>query len=171
MTTLVTESGQLERDLTTARRRIRTLTTLVMVLAVALIAWGAWTVYDISTTSETAVSGDIGQLLDDYIASWNNYDTEAFLGFTTDDFRMTTPDGTYLAGEMATFIAHSRAVNWEIQNPGRPMLVGSGPWTVAIAGKMTADDMAPEGEPGIAVLRIVDQGGTLKVASHFWYTG
>ena len=170
MTTLVTEPGQMERDLDTARRRVRTLTRLASVLAVALIALGAWALYDITATSTAGVSDEISQLVDDYSAAWNGYDREAFLGMTTENYLFVSPDGRRLSRETtADAVAAGEATNGAVTILGEPIMVGEGPWYVAIANEIT-DDATAGNEIGVSVLRIVDDNGTLKVASHTWFS-
>jgi len=111
------------------KRTHRYLVVAVLVLAAALIGLVAWMVYDNSTTSETATTDEIDQLMDDYTAAWNSYDGDAFLALATEVFTTRMPDGTVLDAEaQASSIASSSSIGWHVDTVGDRMMSGDGPW-------------------------------------------
>ena len=149
-----------------APRASRLLVTLVAVLAAAVVALGAWVVIDQTSTSDTAVTGEIQQLLDDYHAAWNDADGDAYLSLVTDNavFRIGT-DSTP-ADEQAGYIDNLDAVSWHVEQIGDAIMTGDGPWYVAVANHLTADTYPVEGYDGVSTVTIVDVNGTLRIANH-----
>ena len=157
------------REMETLRGRARNLTVTVIVLAVALLGLGAWVTYDYYANRDTAVSGDVTTLLDDYTAAWNNHDSEAFLELVTDDYTFssdvmfgTEPIYTTAEGQ-AMLIGAVGDFNVEVI--GEPIMTGNGPWYVAQVNRVGSESDLSD---GISNFVIVDEGGTLLVASHIW---
>ena len=139
----------------------------IAVLALALIGLGAWTIVDRSSTSETAVTADIQQLIDDYGAAWNNYDGAAFTALVTDGYRFVSPYGNNDAVEEADNISnYLESVNWHTTQLGDPVMIGDGPWLVAVPNHLTASDFGADGQDGMSLFTVVDNDGTLLIARH-----
>lgn len=145
----------------------RTLKAIVIFLAVALVGLGAWVIIDRSSTPATAPSDDIAQLWDDYIDAWSNYDGDAFLELTTDDYTFVSEMGTAGAASQAAFINGSGRYDWQVTPVGDPAMAGDGPWFVSQVHLIEDNRSGPV--EGISVLTIVDDGGVLRVANHTFY--
>ncbi len=143
----------------------------IAVLALVLIGLGAWTIVDRSSTSETAVTADIQQLIDDYTAAWNDYDGVAFTALVTESYGFASPYGNSDAVEEAINIStYLETTNWHATHSGDPIMVGDGPWLVAVANHITGNDFGADGEDGISVITVVDNDGTLLIARHEYMT-
>jgi len=149
----------------TLRGRLRGLSIAVVVMAIALLGLGAWVVYDFVTDGQTAPTGEVQALLDDYTAAWNDHDGAAFLELVTENY-------TFSSGSMETS-AEGQAMlirgysNIDIERIGQPIMVGDGPWDVVVANRLNNTN-ADTYEEGISFFVIVDQDGTLLVSSHDW---
>lgn len=145
-------------------RRLRGLTAAVVVLVAALIGLGAWAVYDYVGERDSAVTGDVQTLLDDYTAAWNDHDGAAFLDLVTGDytfdngFTVTDAENQSRTIEMATDFA--------VEQTGEPIMVGDGPWLVAQANHMNYGSSDLD---GMSLMTVVEEGGMLKIASHVWH--
>lgn len=150
----------------------------VVVLLLLLASLGACVSSDSTKTSETAVSVEIDQIFDDYIAAFNDYDVDAVRAMTTDGymsyatawdphFAVSTPLDRYrnLKGvlEMVELYYPPIEIQWE--RLGDPIMTGDGPWLVSqVIHSMSNEPQYPNGIEGISTLTIVDEAGTLKVA-------
>lgn len=143
--------------------RVRGLTITVIVLVLALIGLGAWAVYDYVGERDSAVSGDVQTLLDDYTAAWNEHDGTAFLALVTSDYTFDNGVTVTSAEDQAVVIGAS--TSFAVEVVGEAIMVGDGPWTVAQANQTTYLDTD---SLGMSILTVVEQGGVLKVASHVW---
>jgi hypothetical protein len=146
----------------------RALKAIVIVLTLALVGLGAWVIIDRNSTSDTAVSDDVAQVWDDYSEAWSNYDGDAFLELTTDDYTFVTEDGTNSAASQATVINRLGSYDWNVTMIGEPVMAGDGPWYVAQVNRVD-DNTMTEPVEGISVLTIVDDGGVLRVANHTFF--
>jgi hypothetical protein len=155
---------------TMKRRSVATLVLLVLVLA-------ACSSDPVATTSET-VSGnaEVEQVLADYRAAWTEADADAFLDVVTDDF--TIAESVYLqigdefditsfkTGRDAT-ATKIEGNAWQIEHVGEPLTVGEGPWFVSIGENWTGGNDRWVYN-GTGTYGIIDQGGTLKIATVHW---
>jgi hypothetical protein len=137
-------------------------------LAVALVGLGAWVIIDRSSTPATAPSDDIAQVWDDYTDAWNNYDGDAFLEITTDDYTFVTERGTTTAASQAGYISGLGRYDWNATAIGERVMAGDGPWFVTQVNRVQ-DSTMTEPVEGISVMTIVDDGGVLRVANHTFY--
>jgi len=148
-------------------RRGRGWMWLSIVLAVALVGLGIWFIVDQTSEPATAPTDEVTQLIDDYHAAWNDHDGDAFLALVTDDFVFsmgnTTSDATSQANIISTTLS---AMNWHVAQLGEPLMVGDGPWYVSVANEITSTGNQALPDHGISVVKIVDDGGTLQIASH-----
>jgi hypothetical protein len=173
MTTTQPEVDQSQQaELVRARRRSRVLTAVVVVLFVAVVALGAWVMYDLTTGSDTAVPGDIEQVIDDYRTAWMEADEETWRAVVTDDFNVTVdsyevgasfqvlPETDFL--DDAAEMVRRRGQLLPLDSVGDAIVFGDGPWTVAVVEywNETFGDW-----DGISTYFIVDEDGTLKVSS------
>jgi hypothetical protein len=149
--------------------RVRNLTITVIVLAVALIGLAAWTIYDLASESETAISGEVQTLVDDYLGAWNDHDPDAFMGLVTDDYSFAGMGGEWVAAaQVASDIAGAEGSGWHVERVGEPIMSGDGPWFVSTAARFTGWTFGSEGVDGISQFVIVDDGGVLKIESHVY---
>jgi hypothetical protein len=145
----------------------RTLMAIVIALTVALVGLGAWVIIDRTSTSDTALSDDVAQVWDDYMDAWNNYDGDAYLELTTDDYTFVTETGTNTAAAQAAFINRLGTYDWQVTPVGEPAMAGDGPWFVSQVNRI--EDNRSGSVEGISVLTIVDDGGVLRVANHTFF--
>lgn len=164
VTTLTDSQTKGSPEIGRLKGRIRGLTITVVVLAVALLGLGAWMIYDYATGPDTAVTGDIGTLLDDYTAAWNNYDSEAFLALVTDDYTFEGAGEVNTAEEEALGIAQLGIYDWNVTITGDRVIAGDGPTYVALQPNQvtsTAGDME-----GVSVFTIVETDGSYLISGH-----
>jgi hypothetical protein len=145
----------------------RTLTAIVIALTLALVGLGAWVIIDRSSTPDTALSTDVAQVWDDYTDAWSNYDGDAFLELTTDDYTFVSEMGTAGPASQAAFINGSGRYDWRVTRVGEPTMAGDGPWFVSQVNLIEDDRSGPV--EGISVLTIVDDDGVLRVSNHTFY--
>jgi len=148
--------------------RLPTITT--MILAVAFVALGAWVVYDMNTVPDTAVTTEIENLLDDYLAAWNTSDGEAFVELVTAGYTLDMVGGVASATERvegaSELINSLEPMEWSVAVVGERMMTGDGPWYVTEVEHFTAPGYGAEGADGVSTFTVVDDGGTLKIARH-----
>jgi hypothetical protein len=145
----------------------RFLIITIAVLALALIGLGAWTFVDRSSTSDNAVTGDIQELLDDYSAAWNDSDGDAFSALVTENFHFVMGPDSSTAAEQAALISNSPELSdWHVTQTGDPIMVGDGPWLVAVPNNLTGAGYGVDGQDGFSLMTIVDTDGTLLIARH-----
>jgi hypothetical protein len=164
VTTLTGSQTKKSAEIERLQGRIRGLTMTVVLLAIALLGLGAWIIYDSVAGSDTAVTGDIETLLDDYAAAWNNYDSEAFLALVTDDYTFEGAGEVNTADEEALGIAQLGAYDWNVTITGDRVIAGDGPTYVALQTNQvtsTAGDM-----DGISVFTIVETDGSYLISGH-----
>jgi len=149
--------------------RIRFLVWAVIVLGVAVIAFAALAFLadsDSTAASEGTVSAEVDQLLDAYVAAWNDSDSEAFRSVISDDYVIETGRYGSFSGQMQASLLGG-VPGWHSEPIGEPIMVGDGPWYVSTGGLITADRFPPEGVASVSTFKIVDEGGVLKVAAHY----
>ena len=129
-----------------------------------------------TTVAGTSGNAEVEQVLADYRAAWTEADADAFLDVVTDDF--TIAESVYLqigddfditsfeTGRDATAAKIEDNV-WEIEHVGEPVMVGDGPWFVSIGENWTGGN-ARWVYNGTGTYGIIDQGGTLKIATVHW---
>lgn len=151
----------------TPDRGNRTLKAIVIALVAALVGLGAWVIVDQTSTPETAPSGDVAQVWEDYSDAWNNYDADEFLQFVTPDYTFVM-DGTETnAQDMATEVSSLGNVDWHVTLVGEPVVAGDGPWILSQVNLLEQGTLVTQME-GISVVTIVDDGGVLRVADHIF---
>ena len=165
MTALTEKPGRVTGDQSgRLQGRLRAMTITVVVLAVAVLGLGAWLIYDMVAGSDTAVSGEIETLLDDYRAAWNDYDSEAFLALVTDDYTFEFAGDVTPAEQQAVAIANSEFVNGHVEKVGESIMYGDGPnYFVAQANRTTSSQIDMD---GISLFTIVQNGDVYKIQSH-----
>lgn len=164
MTTLTDSQTKGSADIGRLQGRIRGLTITVVVLAVALLGLGAWMIYDYAAGSDTAVTGEIETLLDDYNAAWNAYDSEAFLALVTDNYTFEGAGEVNTAEQEALGIAQLGGYDWNVTITGDRVIAGDGPTYVALQPNQvtsTVGDME-----GISVFTIVETNGSYLISGH-----
>lgn len=166
MTTMIDRpESAVDPRLETLERRSRGLVITVAILAIVVLALAGWFLYEQSQSAATAASSEMAQLVDDYTAAMNEYDGEAFLELTTPGYVFTSAGGMeFRQREQADRIEEALpSYLWQVERPGKPMVMGDGPWYVAIPIHTTTNIREAD---GVSILTIIDDGGVLRVASH-----
>jgi len=159
-----------DKQLEDAQRNNHWLIGAVVVLAIALLALGAWVVYDQAQTADTAGSDAVIEMLDDYRAAWNEYDGDAFMALTAEDYVLVSSGGEEVARTMqaSTIRGFAKGINFQVEQIGDPVVVGDGPYYVAVANRLDSD--AYEGDlvdhVVISTFVVVETADGLKVAEH-----
>lgn len=143
---------------------------LVVVLTAAVIGLAAWVIIDRTSTSDTAVTDDVRELLDAYYTAWNTADGDAYLELVTEDGVFVTSDGADSVATQAASIDSLGPYDWRVEGVGEPIMTGDGPWYVAQVDHLTAKMYPEEGYLGISTFTIVEEDGTLLIERHV-YTG
>jgi hypothetical protein len=150
--------------LETAERNNRGLVMTVIELAIALVALGAWVLFDQAAEPETATPQAVQELMDDYQAAWNNYDSDAFRAVTTEEYTHTNGDFTSTRDTTAGTIAHTASnADFQVERFGDLVVTGEGPYYVAVANRLHDDEGT---EAGISTFVVVETNDGLKVAEH-----
>ena len=137
---------------------------LSILLAVALIGLGIWFVVDVTSESATAPTDDVATLIDDYHDAWNTYDGEALLALVTDDFVFDDGASSLTADATANRVEGMLPTyDFQVTQLDDPQMTGDGPWYVSVANRL---DWTDSSDTGFSVFEIVDDAGTLQIASH-----
>jgi hypothetical protein len=165
------------------RVRVRPWIIAVMVLGVAVVCLGAWVLYEQTTSSDTsgtAVTAEIDQLIDDYLRAWEEDDEAVIRAAVTQAFvineyiyvqgrSVTNPDRVFLdehiTGDVDGVVAEGFQFEWRNEQVGEAIITGDGPWFVSFEEHWNLGSFAYE---GMANYTIVDDGGVLKIANHYW---
>jgi hypothetical protein len=149
-----------------------------VVVLLLLASLGACVSSDSTKASETAVSDEIDQIFDDYIAAFNDYDVDAVRAMSTDRYMsywtawdphltVSTPADRLrnLKGVLEEVELYYPPIEVQWERLGDPIMTGDGPWLVSqVIRRMSNEPQYPNGIEGISTLTIVDEAGTLKVA-------
>lgn len=145
----------------------RGLIITIVVLAIALLALGAWAIDQQTAESETAAPAAVEDLLADYYAALNNYDGEAILALTTENFVHDNGFTTYDQTGMAALVSgRLRVFEYRVERVGDPIVAGDGPYYVAEVNHLT--DVSGAAEDGTSTFVVVDTPGGLKITSQIW---
>ena len=119
-----------------------------------------------------AVPDDVQAVVDEYQASWNDYDSEAFLELVTDDYVFINGNTETEREAQADIIGDGTlsGSGWSAEAIGDPIAAGDGPYQVAMTNHLEWRN-SPDGEDGISTVTVVDDDGELKVSEHVWVTG
>lgn len=155
----------------------RYLVVLIMVLVLALTTLEACSPNDSTAVPETAVTAEIDQLLDDYLAAWNTYDADALRALLTDGFMWyftnldpkhgvsTGVSGSKDLAETLSYVEGSAQFNKvQFEWVGEPIMTGVGPWLVSRAWHYTSENYEHLEAHGISTYTIVDEDGMPKLA-------
>lgn len=130
-----------------------------------------------TSVPETAVSAEIDQLFEDYIAAFNAYDADALQALITEGYTAyhTEFDSHYA---ISSGMAETSPREWVIaglksyypnleyytERRGQPIMSGDDPWLVSqVIFEKFNDPKYPNGAESISTLTVVDKGGILKV--------
>jgi hypothetical protein len=115
-----------------------------------------------------AVPDDVSSVVEAYTASWNDYDSDAFLAVVTDDYVFVN-NGTETDVETQANIIDGTlsSANWSADQVGDSIVAGDGPYHVAVTNILTTSG-SPEGVEGLSTVTVVDDGGDLKVSEHIY---
>lgn len=144
----------------------------VGILAIVVIALGAWIIYDFLQGPTLAPAAEVGQLVDDYTAAWNEYDSEAFLETTRQGYTFTSSAaGTFDRDEQALIIETTLSANaWQVRMLEDPIVVGDGPW-YHVSFPVEIESLLRGTRQGLSVLTVYETlDGDLLVTDHV-YTG
>lgn len=176
-------AGEVERsELEQANRNggsSRLLVALVVALVVIAGGLGGWVLYDQTRETATALSDEIAQVLDDYLRAFEERDEAALTEVVTEDYLLTQhvyetgPDGLVLEDTYSQALTHvlglSFLFEWEVEHLGEALVVGENPWMVSVEENwVTPKGFLVDHRDGVASYVIVDEGGTLKIADHYW---
>lgn len=170
MTTLTEKpADQTGLEVRRLQGRLRAMTIAVVLLAVAVIGLGAWVIYDLVSQSDTAVTGEVESLLDDYTTAWNAHDGEAFLDLVTASYTFEYAGDVNSAEEEAAVIDGLGVYDWSVETVGDPIMFGDGPtYYVAVADHITSN---AGDSNGISLYAISQVGDTYKIANHIFVGG
>ena len=150
------------------RNRTTGLIVTVCVLALAVVALAGWALTD-NGNSDSGVPADVIQAVDDYNDAWNNYDGDAFLAMTTDDYIMRSERyGDWTQQDQALTVGDSTTHSWHSEPISEPIGTGDGPWYVALAQHLEADMYPPEGIDGVSTYMVVEEDGLMKINRHIF---
>ena len=154
----------------TADHNNRGLIITIVVLAVALLALGAWAIYQQTAESETAAPAAVEELLVDYHEAWSDYDAEAILALTTEDFVFVNGPTTNDQAETAAIVSggYLESIGFQAEHVGDPIVTGDGPYYAAVVIHQTITSGL--NQDGISTFVVVDTADGLKVKSYV-YTG
>jgi len=144
----------------TMRQRIRATGLAIC----AVLAFGLVSCSDDDT--DTSISDEVQELMDEYTQAWNDNDGDAFLSLVTDDFRMVSSATETNAAQQASII--EQRWNWTVEEVGEGVMTGDGPYYVAVVDRLESE--TAETLNGVSTVTVVDDGGMLKVSEHV-YTG
>lgn len=167
------EKPQVEKPTTQQlATRNRWLMVGVVVLVVALLALGAWVLFGTRANSPNAAPAEVAEVMDDYVAAWNNYDAGALEALVTPEYRMWTDDPSFdhdmesVGSYLMPYIAEN---DWHITSgPSWYAVGGDGIWFVSGEGAVITGTVYADGD-GVqnSVFRVVERDGTLLIDSHF----
>jgi hypothetical protein len=152
-------------EILSLKKRNRWLGWLAGILAVAVVGLGVWLMAELGGgSSDTAVTPEIEQLLTDYSTTWSNADGAAYLALLTDDYVIET-------ARYGTLTGPQQASNLEpgtsgVETISEYTMIGTGPWYVTMASHHDSTPPYGVAVDSVSVVKIVDEGGTLKVAYH-----
>lgn len=177
MTSVKPGTGEAGTKIEEPRRARSPLVPLTVVLAVAVMALGAWVIFNASSRSD--VPEGIEELLDNYLRAWEEKDESAIRQATTEDFVINeyiyTAREVDVGQEVSLFehitddidgvVSVGMSFDWENEHLSDLLTTGEGPWVVSVEEHWT---WATSKYEGTANYLIVDDGGTLKIANHYW---
>ena len=120
-------------------------------------------------------TSDPERAVNQYNTAWEENDPEALLAVVTDDFveeyhyysqpddQVVTSEDSWDASRAASYAEFS---DYQIEVSGDAIVVGDGPWFVSVNESQAGDGYEYE---GTATYVVVDDGGTLKLASKSWF--
>ena len=140
----------------------------VLILAILALGMGAWIIYDYVQDSALTPNAEMSELIDDYTAAWNEYDSEAFLAATRDGYVFTSnTSGVFDRDEQAAVIDELGTYSWQVTILDDPLVVGDGPWFYAsfpVEIESTLSDVAQ----GVSMLTIFEMDGEMLVTAHVY---
>lgn len=143
-----------------AERSNRWLIAVIVFLAVALVALGAWVIYDAVSEPETAASSEINALYDDYVASWEEADTQAFFDLTTENYAFNDSSRTQQSA------AIELGGGLSVERIGDLLVMGDGPYYLVAAEQLT---YLGRDHVGVSAYTVIETEDGLKVAEHSWH--
>jgi hypothetical protein len=166
------DTPQVDHRLEDAYRTNRWLIAAVVVLAMAVVALGAWVVTDLASTSEAEIPAEIATMLEDYRATWNDSDGDAFLGYVREtDFVHSSYGGTYNAAETASIIEGWETYGYQVEVTGESVYVGDGATKYVAQPIRITSDANPDGTSGFAITTVTEFGADGWVVIRHEYVG
>ena len=144
---------------------------IVAVIGVVALAIGVLIGNNLDGGRDTS---DPERAVDQYNTAWEENDPEALLAVVTDDFveeyqyysqpddQVVTSEDSWDASRAASYAEFS---DYQIEVSGDAIVVGDGPWFVSVNESQAGDGSEYE---GTATYVVVDDGGTLRLASKSW---
>jgi hypothetical protein len=140
-------------------------TPLLLVLALTLTACG-------SATAASAPSPDLDQLVDDYYATWTDYESDAFFDLVTDDYEWVWENQVFDARSKMVEIERYEFVNFRVDFTSDRLWTGDGPTYYMSQSHSNYTDTGfpgPDGNTSISVLEIVEHEDRYLVARHSFF--
>jgi hypothetical protein len=119
-------------------------------------------------------TSDPERAVNQYNTAWEENDPEALLAVVTDDFveefrYYSQPDDQVVMSEESwdarSSARYAEFGDYQIEVSGDAIVVGDGPWFVSVNESQLGEGTSYE---GTATYVVVDDGGTLKLASKSW---
>ena len=144
---------------------------MVAVIGVVALAIGVFIGNSLDGGRDTS---DPERAIDQYNTAWEENDPEALLEVVTDDFveeyhyyaqrddQVVMSEDSWDARTAARYAEFS---DYQIDHSGDAIVVGDGPWFVSVNESQVGEGTEYE---GTATYVVVDDGGTLKLASRSW---
>jgi len=157
------------------QQRSHWLIVVIVVMAVALVGLIAWMTLAMRPNSPTAASPEIVELMEDYTAAWNAYDSDALEGLVTDNYRLHSDlVDRDLEGVQGYFfeLGSLAGAAWSVTSDGPYYAVAgdsSGTWYVSSEGSVINRSGVDHNQNG--VWKVVERGGVYLVSEHFMMGG
>lgn len=131
------------------------------------------TTESVATTIETASTADVADELravaDEYLRSYEDRDSDAFLAIVTDDYRFVDDQGQVQPRAQARDIESVLdQIDWGIELLSEYVMTGTDPYTVEFDNRITANIYPSTGRVGTSTLTIVNDDGTFNVSRHVY---
>lgn len=153
-----------QEPLRTVERRSRGLVFTIVVLAIALAAAGAYVLFDLLSEPATQATGEVREVVDEYLAAWEENDSATFLALTTEDYVFVSQGVTFDQAQRAELI--EGLGSFRVARTGELVMMGESPEFFLT----TAEEISYGGTDhvGISTFRIVETTDGLKIAEHNW---
>lgn len=141
-------------------------TAWIIVLSMLVVGMGAWIVYDYTQDTALAPPAEMDQLIDDYIAAWNDHDGEAFMETTRAGYTFNSGGVTYdRDGQLANIEGILPQRDWHVELLDDPLVVGDGPW-YHVSFPVEITENLFDATHGVNILTLIESDGGYLVTQH-----